>query len=158
MRREEGLLEITQLWQAYDADAEKVTQEYGRQIGLGGAAYFCVRGRGKIDAIEKNRCTVIVPGEPHQARLEIGVLVDNTVREAIGVNVNDFVNSQSFNAVSTELNRRVEEEVIEPIKDKLKVGAVVEFVGCTKIGRKSDLNPLCLVPIHLEMEDPGTAE
>lgn len=158
LRKGEGATEITQLWQAFDADAAKAKKDHGRQVGLGGSFYFCVRGRGTVETIAKNRCTIIVPNESRLACLELGVIVDNTVREAIGVNVNEFANSQDFNAVSSELNLRVEQEVIKPNKDQLKPGAAIEFIGCAKIGGESDLDPLCLVPIHIEVVDSGTAE
>jgi predicted lipoprotein len=77
-------------------------------------------------------------------------VVDNTIREAIGVKASDFANSQDFNAVSSELNRRVEQEVIAPNRAFLKVGMLVDFVGCAKIGGKSDLDPLGLIPIQLQ--------
>ncbi len=99
-----------------------------------------------------------VANNPRRACLELGVVVDNTVREAVGVKASDFANSQDFNAISSELNRRVEQEVIAPNRALLKPGVVAEFVGCAKVGGRSDLDPLCLIPIRLEVRGNGPGD
>lgn len=137
------------LWQAFDADAAKAKKELGKQAGLGGAFFFCVRGKGTVESVEKDRVLLEVEGSPRRVCLELGVLVDNTVREAVGVKASEFNNSQDFNAVASDLNRQVEENVIAPNRELLKEGVQVDFVGCCKIGGKSDLDPLCLIPIQL---------
>lgn len=151
LRTGDGRTEITQLWEAFDADTAEARSQYGRQAGLGGAWYFCVRGQGTIETVEKNRVVLSITNSPRRACLELRVIVGNTVREAVGVNASDFANSQDFNAVSSELNRRIEQEVIAPNRPLLKPGVVVQFVGCAKIGGKSGVDPLCLIPIRLEV-------
>jgi predicted lipoprotein len=158
LRTGEAGTEITRLWDAFDEDTSKARIQYGRQAGLGGAWYFCVRGQGKVETVEKNRVVLRIANSPRRACLELGVVVDNTVREAVGVKASDFANSQNFNAISSELNGRVEQEVIAPNRPLLKPGVVVEFVGCAKIGGKSDLDPLCLIPIRLEVRDNGPGD
>ena len=102
--------DIAQLWNAFDADATAARSQYGRQAGLGGAWYFCIRGQGTVETVEKDRVVLTVTDSSRRVCLELGVVVDNTVREAIGVKASDFANSQDFNAVSSELNRRAEQE------------------------------------------------
>lgn len=152
LRKGVEVIEIVELWKALDSDAANAKKEFGRVVGLGGATYFCVRGRGTVESAEKNHCTVSLSDDARKAELQLGVIADNTVREAIGVNVNEFANSQGFNAVSSALNERIEAEVIEPNKSQLEPGAIVEFVGCAKVGGKSDLDPLKLVPIQIQVE------
>jgi predicted lipoprotein len=147
--------EITQLWEALDVNVSNARSQYGRRAGLGGPWYFCVRGQGTVESTEKNRVVLAVANSSRRACLEIGLVVDNTVREAIGVSISDFANSQEFNAVSSELNRRVELEVIAPNRSRLKTGAIVEFVGCAKIEGESDHDPLCLIPIQLAVRGHG---
>lgn len=142
--------DIAQLWSAFDADATGARSRYGRQAGLGGAWYFCLRGQGTVETVEKDRVVLTVTEGSRRVCLELGVVVDNTVREAIGVKASDFANSQDFNAVSSELNRRAEQEVIAANRAFLKEGVVVDFIGCAKIGGKSDLDPLCLIPVQLQ--------
>jgi hypothetical protein len=158
LRTGDGGTEITRLWDAFEADTSKARSQYGRQAGLGGPWYFCVRGQGTVETVEKNRVVLRVASSPRRACLELGVVVDNTVREAVGVKASDFANSQNFNAISSELNGRVEQEVIAPNRALLKPGVIVEFVGCAKIGGKSDLDPLCLIPIRLEVRGNGRGD
>ncbi|WP_197455995.1 DUF2291 family protein [Stieleria neptunia] len=151
LRTADAATTITQLWDAFDADATVARSQYGQQAGLGGAWYFCVRGQGTVQVVEKDRVVLAVAESSRRVCLDLGVVVDNTVREAIGVKASDFANSQAFNAVSTELNLRVEKEVITEKRAFLKKDVIVDFVGCTKIGGKSDLDPLCLIPIQIHI-------
>ena len=143
--------EVNQLWSAFDSDKAKAKIQFGRQAGLGGAWYFCVRGQGTVASVEKDQVTLTVVNSHRRVRIELGAVVDNTVREAVAIKASDFPNSQEFNAVSMELNRQVEQDVIATNRAILKPGAVVEFVGCSKISRDSDLDPLCLIPIQLKV-------
>ena len=161
-RRGEGAIEVTQLWEAFDADAAKAKAELGRQAGLGGAWYFLVRGEGTVETNEKSRVLLAVSDSSRKVEITLGVIVGNTVREAIAVDVNQFANSQDFNALSTELNRRVEQDTIGASRDLLQAGAMVKFVGCAKVGSNSDLHPLRLVPLDLvvspDAKRPGKPE
>lgn len=148
LRRGESVLSASELLQAFEKDSD-AAMKLGRQVGLGGASYFCIQGSGVVVSVEKNRCMINLDGASSQVCIELGVLVDNTVREAVGVDVNDFANSQEFNSVSTALNLKIESDVIEPNRSVLQPNTKVRFVGCSKIGGKSDLDPLCLVPISL---------
>lgn len=145
--------EITELWNAFDADGSEARTRYGRQPGLGGSWYFCVRGQGTVAKVDKDRVVLVVTDRSRRVCLEVGVVVDNRVREAIGVKASDFANSREFNEVSSELNRRAEQEVIAANHENLKEGVVVDFVGCAEIRSKSDLDLLRLVPIQLQTHD-----
>lgn len=151
LRTGDAATTTTQIWNAFDADTTAARSQYGRQAGLGGAWYFCVRGQGTVQTVEKDRVVLSVADRSRRVCLELGVVVDNTVREAIGVKASDFANSQEFNTVSSELNLRVEKEVITEKRAFLKKDVIVDFVGCTKIGDKSDLDPLCLIPIQIQI-------
>ncbi len=143
---------VIEFWQAFDADAAKAQKQYGRQAGLGGAWYFCVEGTGTVESKDKERVLLKIDGSPRHVRLDLSVLVDNTVREAVGVKASQFANSQDFNAFAAQLNQQVEQEVIAPNRDLLSSGNFVRFVGCFKYSSKSDLDPLTLIPIHLEVQ------
>ncbi len=145
---------ITELWGAFDADPANARTRYGRQPGLGGAWYFCVRGQGTVEAVDSTRVVLAIADCSRRVCLDLGVVVDNRVRDAIGVKASEFANSQAFNAVSSELNRRAEQDVIAANRDQLKKGMVVDFVGCAEVRGKSDLDPLSVVPIHIQT--PGS--
>jgi hypothetical protein len=157
-QRIDGGAEINRLWRAFDADPSKARSQYGRKVGLGGAWYFCIQGQGAVELVEKNRVVLSIAGSPRRACLELGPVVDNTVREAVGVKASDFANSQDFNAISSKINHLVEQDVIAPNRERLKAGVDVEFVGCAKIAGKSDLDPLYMIPVRIAVRDPGPGD
>ena len=87
-----------------------------------------------------------------QVSLETGKIFGNAVRDGTGLlDVNDFPNSQDFNALSSEINRRIEQQVLPALRKKAAVGATVRFVGCAEImDEDTDLHPLRIVPFIVE--------
>jgi predicted lipoprotein len=85
--------------------------------------------------------------------LQGGLLFGNTVRDGTGLlNVNDFPNSQDFNAISEALNHLVETRVQPKLREQAKVGSVVAFAGCAEVNDGStDLRPLRVVPVSVEV-------
>ena len=74
------------------------------------------------------------------------------VRDATGVVVpSDFPSTAEFNAVSAELNRRVEEQVLPAFKEEVTVGCLVDFVGCIAVDVSEPLHPMDLIPIQLQI-------
>jgi len=93
-------------------------------------------------------CPCATAPPPVQVSLETGNVFGNAVRDGTGLlNVNDFPNSQDFNALSTEINRRIEQQVLPELRKRAAVGATVRFVGCAEItDEDTDLQPLRIVP------------
>jgi predicted lipoprotein len=85
--------------------------------------------------------------------LQVGVLFGNAIRDGTGLlNVNDFPNSQDFNAISEQLNRLVESRVQPKLREIAKAGAFVKFAGCAEVNdESSDLQPLNVVPVFAEL-------
>jgi predicted lipoprotein len=97
----------------------------------------------------------ITPGTTNaEIVLLAGLVFGNTVRDGTGLlNVNDYPNSQDFNDISAELNKIIETRVLPKLREGVKVGAAVRFVGCAEVADEStDLRPLKLVPIQAEVE------
>jgi predicted lipoprotein len=141
---------VDEVLAAARTDAGNARKKYGREVGIGGPTFLFLRGRGRIASVNEDQCAVIVNDQSQTVVLEIGFIVSNAIRDASGlVNVEDFSSSQDFNLLSTELNSRCEAEVIEPIRDLLTVGALVEFVGCGEVRYAEDFDPLKLIPIQL---------
>jgi predicted lipoprotein len=141
------------------SDASEAQKRFGRQVGLGGPTFFFLRGRGQIESVNENECRLIIDGRSQRVALEIGILVSNAVRDATGlVSVDDFPNSQDFNQLSTELNKRCESDVIAPIRDQLVVGSTIEFVGCGEVRDGGGFNSLKLIPVHLKTVDTTGTE
>ena len=67
--------------------------------------------------------------------------------------MSDFANSQDFNAVSSEINRRVEELVLPGLREQVSVGSEVDFVGgVTLADTDSSAEPLKLTPFSVDLQ------
>jgi len=148
-------VDIEELFEAVDRDAGQARNKLARQVGLGGACFLFVRGSGHVEDVAADYCTLKIGGQSRQVRIRIEVVVGNAVRDSTGlVDVNQFANSQDFNNLSAQLNRRVETHVIAPSRESLRVGVRVGFVGCARVSDDRDFDPLSLVPVHLDIVDP----
>jgi predicted lipoprotein len=89
-----------------------------------------------------------------EVSLQVGLLFSNAIRDGTGLlNVNDYPNSQDFNAISEALNHLVETRVQPKLRAQAKVGATIRFVGCAEVNDESaDLKPLKVVPVRTEIE------
>jgi len=151
----DSAVDIEELLTSVDRDSEDARRRFGRQVGLGGACFLFVRGSGQVEEVTANYCTLKIGGRARRARIRIGVVVGNVVRDSTGlIDVSQFANSQDFNNLSAQLNQRVETDVIAPSRERLRVGARVRFVGCARVSDDSDFDPLGLVPVYLDIVDP----
>jgi predicted lipoprotein len=139
---------------AVQKDRQAARRTYGRSVGLGGVYYYFVAGVGRVVSVERNTVGLALHEgqEQVQVTLEAGPIFGNAVRDGTGLlDVNDFPNSQDFNALSAEINRRIEQDVLPCLRNMAAVGARIRFVGCTEImDEDTDLNPLRIVPFLVE--------
>jgi predicted lipoprotein len=137
-------------------NSAKAPAQFGRTAGIGRSTYYFIRGSGKIVAVDKKQIGVSLSNATDKAdlMLETGLLFGNTVRDATGlISGDDFPNSQQFNEVSTELNRRIETDVLPSLRERAKIGDLIEFVGCAEITNlPGDATPLRLVPLEVKFK------
>ncbi len=118
---------------------------------MGSSYFYFIKGEGRIIAIDKDGISLAVRAHATtpEVVLQTGILFGNAIRDGTGVvNVSDFPNSQDFNAISSEINRRVEERILPGLRSTAAVGKTVQFTGCAEITDEStDLHPLHLVPL-----------
>jgi predicted lipoprotein len=147
-------VDVEELFAAVDRDGAQARSKFGRQLGIGGACFLFIRGTGRIEEAAADYCTLKIGEGPRRVRIRTGVVVGNVVRDSTGlVDVNQFANSQDFNNLSAELNQRVENHVIAPARERLRVGARVTLVGCARVNDDGDFDPLSVVPVHLDIAD-----
>ncbi len=130
------------------ADALKI---HARRVGLGNAAYFFLRGTGRVTAVERSRVLVEVDGAV--VALRTGPVFGNVVRDGSGlIEVNDVPGLTEFNALSAELNRLIEERV-QPALKAVAVGATIRFTGCAEAPETLPANgPLfTVIPVQAEV-------
>ena len=124
---------------------------HAHRVGLGNAAYFFIRGTGRVSAVERSRVLIEVDGAI--VALRTGPVFGNVVRDGSGrIEVNDVPGLTEFNALSAELNRLVEERV-QPALKSVAVGATIRFAGCAEAPESLPASgPLfTLVPVQAEV-------
>ena len=140
------------------SDPGATRERFGRQVGLGGTIYFFVRGSGRVEEIADRRVRLQIDGRPEAVLLQTGLIVGNAARDATGlIDVSQFASSRDYNNLAEELNRKIETDVIQPVRDALQVGATVRFVGCVELREDVPFDPLHVTPILLEVEPSGSS-
>lgn len=144
-------VDARELLAAFDEDREKAAARYGHRLGLSGNASYFVSGSGDITTIDRGAIEITLE-QGGKVIIDTGPVFGNAIRDGSGLlDVSDFANSQDFNALSSEINRRVEEGVFQLLKEKAAMGAAVRFVGAVDIAdSQSDVSSLNLVPVIIE--------
>lgn len=135
---------------AIEKDRGSAHRKYGHRLGLGGPYSYLVEGTGRVVSVAKDAIVLALGAgqSPAQVSLQAGMIFGNAVRDGTGLlDIDDFPNSQDFNALSSELNKRIEERVLPELRQKAAVGATLHFVGCAEVvDEETDLHPLPVVP------------
>jgi predicted lipoprotein len=147
-------VDAEELVSAIGRDRQFARRTYSRSVGLGSVYYYFIKGTGRIVSVEKDFVGLSLRDDQPavQISLATGNIFGNAVRDGTGLlDVNEFANSQDFNAVSSEINRRIEEQVLPDLRQRAAIGAGVRFVGCVEIIEETDLRPLRIVPFIVEL-------
>jgi len=147
-------IEVGELLEGLRQDPVTTAQQHGRRLGLSNVSTYLVAGTGRITQVTDAAVILTVgdPGAEAKVMIETGPVFGNALRDGSGLlDVNDFPHSQDFNAVSAELNRRVEEDLLPGLKSQAAAGARVRFVGCAELAdARADARSLLVVPIRIE--------
>lgn len=102
---------------------------YGSTLGIG-APYSMLLG-GEFEVVEVGEeLTLIRTAQGAEFDLRTAYIFGNTVREATALfSIDDYENTMDFNLVSSELNRRIQQEVIDPQREALVEGVRLQLVG-----------------------------
>jgi predicted lipoprotein len=141
---------------AIQQNAAEAKRKFGRSVGVGESYTYFLSGKGRVLAASEDEIALVLSPSATNADvvLQSGLLFGNALRDGTGLlNVNDYPNSQDFNAISEALNHLVETRVQPKLREQAKVGATVRFVGCAEVNDEStDLKPLKVVPIQADVE------
>ena len=141
---------------AIAANPVEARKKFARSVGVSESYTFFVSGTGRVLAVSDDEISLaVIEGSTNaDVSLQAGLLFSNAVRDGTGLlSVNDYPNSQDFNAISEALNHIIETRVQPRLRDQAKVGAVIRFVGCAEVNDETtDLKPLRVVPIQTTTE------
>jgi predicted lipoprotein len=135
---------------------QQAKTEFGRTVGLGRSTLYFLQGQGTIASVDGKAVGIALTADTNEPEVSLptGLLFGNTVRDATGlVDGNAFPNSQQFNEISTQLNRKIEETVLPSLKSQAKVGDKIRFVGCSEVTNlPRDVSPLKVIPLEVTFE------
>ena len=137
---------------ALRTDPAAAAAEHGHRLGLGSSVFYLVSGRGTIVAVDDDSVSIALgEGKGTGVVIEIGPVFGNTIRDGSGLlDVSDFSNTRDFNAVSAEINRRVEEQVLSELSARSAVGTAIAFTGATEASESGPApDILTVVPITI---------
>jgi predicted lipoprotein len=141
---------------AIQSNAAAAKKQFAQSIGVSESYTYFVSGQGRVLAVSDDEISLAVTEGATSAEvsLQVGLLFSNAVRDGTGLlSVNDYPNSQDFNAISEALNRIIEERVLPKLRETAKVGAIISFVGCAEVNdESSDLKPLKVIPVKAEVK------
>ena len=169
LKSTDSAVDAGELLAAFKTDPADAAKRFGHRLGLSGASSYFVSGSGRIVAVEggaiaialrdggtiafqDGSTTALQDASSKAVVIETGPVFGNAIRDGSGLlDVSDFPNSQDFNALSSEINRRVEERVFPLLKKKAAIGLAVRFVGGVEItDTETEISPLRLVPVVIE--------
>lgn len=132
------LPELLQGYRVVDADLfcaelknnrKLLVDRYGSTLGIGAPYSMLLGGEFEVVAVGEE-LTHIRTAQGAEFDLRTNYIFGNTVREATAAfSIDDYENTMDFNLVSSELNRRIIEQVIAPQRDQLAVGVRLQVVG-----------------------------
>lgn len=150
--------EVETVLDAIRRDRASAKTRYGRVVGLDGPHYYFLKGTGKIVAIGERQVELTLAGsdgERAEIVLVTSMIFGNEILNATGlVKHSQFKRTNEYNAVSAEVNKIVESELVPAFFKEAKVGSTVYFVGCSsKISDDDPMPiPMRLVPVKLEVQ------
>jgi predicted lipoprotein len=120
------------------SDREAAAQRYGTSTGLGGPAFYLVRGDGRVTGVDRKGVRVELPSSD-TVLLIAGPLFGNALRDATGrIDIGQF-SSFEFNALSAELNRIAETRVQPILRERAQPAARLRFTGCAEYTEAGEL-------------------
>jgi len=141
---------------ALKKNPKEAIARYGRQVGLGGTAYFFVHGEGRVIARDAGSVRLSLDEGENAPVIELqtGLIFGNGVRDGSGLlDVNRFPSLQEFKALSAELNKLVESRVLPHLRERAQVGTTVRFTGCAEAAEPGPGRPLLsIIPIQAELK------
>jgi predicted lipoprotein len=153
-----GGTDLTVLVRDLRADPATARAAHARTVGIGGRAYYLVRGAGRLVGRERSALLLEPEGAPGaRIALRTGPVFGNTLRDASGLlEVNDFPGLTEFNALAAALNALVEERVLPALAAELPEGATISFTGAVEVPGSLPADPaaplLAFTPFRAEVK------
>lgn len=149
----EAAVDVGTLIASLEEDRMATAIQYGHRLGLSGKSAYFISGMGWIQDIQGSKISIALSeAGAVSVLINKGPVFGNAIRDGSGLlNVSDFGNSQNFNAISSEINRRVEERVLPLLDERAEQGMKIHFIGAAEVSDLAEtFLPLKIVPVRIE--------
>ncbi|MGA9652257.1 DUF2291 domain-containing protein [Pedobacter sp.] len=149
----DDLLDFDVLMRALRSSPQKAFKSYSNSLAIGNIRFFMVKGKGIITSISDDNLSLITAGG-EEVNIATEFVFGNALRDASGaIKVDDFNNSTDLNNVSAEINKIVREQILPPVKSKVRKGEVVNFAGAFELNQEYvNLNNIEILPVKLTIQ------
>ena len=143
-------------------DLISVTNEYGL-ITPGEAHVYAITGSGTVASVDTSssrgilELTVDGYDGPIRLNVEIGPRLpsaDTSVRDAVGIDFNEFTDQTEYGQVASEINTRVRDDVLAPLDFEGMEGSRITVIGAMTIRTfnllQIDLSEINVIPFEIE--------
>lgn len=151
---------INELIELFNSNMSEAIKKYGKTPGVSSNYAYLIKGHGQILLIGDDVLEVSTrePQTQPDIRILSGFYIPgNAIRDASGlINVSTFSDTMKFNEISSEINKIIVKEVIQPFLDKKpKVGDIISFLGATQVAQdateEKELQLVEVVPMRLDL-------
>lgn len=146
-------VDIADLCADLQHDPADAAARWGHRLGLGGVTAYLVSGQAYIVAVNDNEIAFSFEKTgPVRFLIELGPVFGNAIRDGTGLlDISDFSNTRDFNEISSEINRRVEEQVLPRLKSQATIGATIRFFGGVEVADTGGTpSILTVIPVGIE--------
>ncbi|MEP6677146.1 MAG: DUF2291 domain-containing protein [Ferruginibacter sp.] len=145
--------DFNQFYSLLNTEPQKAMDQYAHRQGISNTSFVLLKGEGIVDEIKGNETELIVKNGAGNisVKLNTGLYFGNAIRDVTGkINMGDFNNTMDYNAVSTELNKIVQQQVVVPFKNKISKGQLIQFIGCTELNSdQTKKNVVEILPVRI---------
>ena len=116
--------------------------------------FYFVAGAGRVVEVDDEFVCLSLgaTGQDVEVKIIVDVVTGNVVRNATRlVEMGDFEDSQHYNSISEELNKIVASRVLPPLRQKVRTGSRIEFVGCAEVSDDDTLIPMEVIPVRTKV-------
>lgn len=151
----EKAVELTAFDAGVTNNATELALNHGRTLGIGAPYSILLKGVAAIKEVKDEVAILQTNGEIRYS-IRLSSIFSNTVREASGYfDLDAFETTMDFNLVAIEVNDRIVKEVINPVVQEIRQGAIVEFIGAADLNlRKLPVTSVEIIPIQLKIVQP----
>lgn len=130
---------------------ETLIQQHGKSVGITSTYCFLVKGTAFMSEQGADELPVQIENGNASYNLQIKYIFGNSARDALGFfDIADFENTMDFNAVATEMNKRILQKEISKL-DSLSAGQKIAFIGAIAVNAENIQDEMDIIPLRIEV-------